>query len=107
MYPIETQGDLIVKAIREIAHKDAHMVYIYDAFFTPQQQQLVNLLVRQGATLLQDEEIPYERKFYHAVNKRQEIEGCAQYILRHEMKAEDVAITLADTSYIPILETNL
>lgn len=104
LYPIETQGDLIVKAIREIAHKDAHMVYIYDAFFTPQQQQLVNLLVRQGATLLQDEEIPYERKFYHAVNKRQEIEGCAQYILRHEMKAEDVAITLADTSYIPILE---
>lgn len=32
LYPIETQGDLIVKAIREIAHKDAHMIYIYDAF---------------------------------------------------------------------------
>ena len=56
------------------------------------------------SALLQDEEIPHERKFYHAVNKRQEIEGCAQYILRHEMKAEDVAITLADTSYIPLLE---
>ena len=45
-----------------------------------------------------------KKQFYHAVNKRQEIEGCAQYILQHDISAQDIQITLTDTTYAPIVK---
>lgn len=78
-------------------------VYILDVFHTLEEEQLIQQLVSQGAHMCKPVKHQPKTAFYHAVNKRQEIEACAQYIIEQDMDADTIHITLANASYKPIL----
>lgn len=90
-------------ALLNIKKKRLDNLHILDVYHTLEEEELIQALVQQGA---QRCGLPiYEPKplFFHAVNKRQEIEACAQYIIEHDLDADDIHITLTNASYKPIL----
>ncbi len=69
-------------------------------------QSLSHTLQDRGAVILRHEVSRASQiSFYHALNLRQEIEACAQYILKHDLIAEDINIVLCDYSQaLPFLQ---
>lgn len=95
-----TQLHAALKNIRKHALKE---LYILDVCHTLEEERLIQQLVQQGATRIKPATYEPTVSFFHAVNKRQEIEACAQYIIDHDLDADTLHITLANTSYKPIL----
>lgn len=104
LYPITTSADIQKKTLEKRIHHDFSNIYLYDASFSLKEQKLVDFFMEHGAKLIPMQQVCQKKQFYHAVNKRQEIEGCAQYILQHDISAQDIQITLADTTYAPIVK---
>ena len=103
LFPIETNADILMDARTIMKDIDFSNVYIYDAFTTMEDEALFQFLCEHGATRLKGNYEITNKQFYHAVNKRQEIEACAQYIIQHDLNADDIHITLADSTYAPIV----
>lgn len=101
---ITVKADLIKKATNIIASQSLYHVYIVESYETLEETALLDLLCKQGAHKLPMETYECKKEFYHAVNKRAEIEACAQYIITHKLNAEDVHISLCDMTYQPILK---
>ena len=78
-------------------------LHILDVYHTLEEEQLIQALVTQGAQRCTPPVYEPMPLFFHAVNKRQEIEACAQYIIEHDLDADDIHITLANATYKPIL----
>lgn len=104
LYPIHTTGNILHLNEVLLQHKSATHIYIYPSLFSCEEKKWVDLLLSNGAHMLDDTMENKSSNFYHALNKRQEIEGCAQYIIEHQLDAEDVAITIADATYTPIIK---
>ncbi len=104
LYPIHTTGNILHSNEVLLQHKSATHIYIYPSLFSCEEKKWVDLLLSNGAHMLDDSMENKSSNFYHALNKRQEIEGCAQYIIEHQLDAEDVAITIADATYTPIIK---
>lgn len=104
LYPIHTTGNILHSNEVLLQHKSATHIYIYPSLFSCEEKKWVDLLLSNGAHMLDDTMKNESSNFYHALNKRQEIEGCAQYIIEHQLDAEDVAITIADATYTPIIK---
>ena len=103
LYPIQTNSDILINAKEIMKNTDFSNVYIYDTFTSMEDETLFQLLCKQGATRLQGNYEITNKQFYHSVNKRQEIEACAQYIIQNDINADDIHITLADSTYVPIV----
>lgn len=99
-----TPSHKILRSIQKLKLLDVSKLYILDTFSTVEEQKIIDILYKQGAKNLQ---VPLydnvKKQFFHTVNKRQEIEACAQFIIKHDLQAEDIQITLANASYKPIL----
>ncbi len=104
LYPITTSGNILHSNEVLLQHKSASHIYIYPSLFSCEEKKWVDLLLSNGAHMLDDTMENISSSFYHALNKRQEIEGCAQYIIQHQLDAQEVAITIADTTYTPIIK---
>lgn len=104
LYPITTSADIQKKTLEKRIHHDFSNIYLYDASFSLKEQKLVDFFIEHGAKHIPMQPVCQKKQFYHAVNKRQEIEGCAQYILQHDISAQDIQITLTDTTYAPIVK---
>lgn len=104
LYPITTPADIQKKVLMKRAHHNFTNLYIYDASVSLKEQKLIDFFIEHGAHYIPMKPVCQEKHFFHAVNKRQEIEGCAQYILQHDINAQDIQITLADSSYAPIVK---
>ena len=61
--------------------------------------------MEHGAKLIPMQQACQKKQFYHAVNKRQEIEGCAQYILTLHICTRHTNY-LGNMTYEPIVKTN-
>lgn len=103
LFSIETNADILKEARQYMKELDFSHVYIYDAFTTMEEEAFFQFLCENGAHRLQGTYEVEDKQFYHAVNKRQEIEACAQYIIQQNLDADDIHITLADPSYSSIL----
>lgn len=90
-------------ALRTIQNISLDSLYILDAYMTIEDRKIVDFLLERGAHLLPIETMIPRKHFFHAVNKRQEVEACAQYIIEQELRAEDIQITLANAAYKPLL----
>lgn len=101
LYPIDTGIELQKEGMQHL--QNLHNVYIYPTYETINESFLLNQLEERGAIRIPFEQKIADQHFYHAINKRQEIEACAQYIIQHQIMAEDIHITLADTSVQPLL----
>ena len=90
-------------ALTNIKTKRLDDLHILDVYHTLEEEQLIQALVTQGAQRCTPPVYEPMPLFFHAVNKRQEIEACAQYIIEHDLDADDIHITLANATYKPIL----
>lgn len=104
LYPIETPSDQLQRCLNEILKKDLSYVYILDNYHTYFQHSVIQQLQTKGAKLLKIKEQTQRGIIFQAVNKKQECEAVAQYILKNKLKAEDIAITLCDKEYGVLLE---
>lgn len=95
---------LLRLACEQIKKKDLSNVYIIDTYNDIAKNQIIKQFLQQGAKLSSFPKEEQEIAFYHAVNKRQEIEACAQHILNHSLDAQDIHITLCDASYPKLIE---
>lgn len=86
------------------AREDFTSLYIYDTFFSYEEQQWVDLLCAKGAKCFSLPQATKQRAFYHAVNMRQEIEGIAQQIIQQKINADTVAICVLDPFYPALVE---
>ena len=103
LYPLPTSANALQKACALLQDQNLDHVYIYQSFFDTTTSHLVQFLLDHGAHLIKQEHTLEDAKFYHSLNKRQEVESVAQYILQHHLRAEDIAITITDSGYADIL----
>ncbi|MCR1980363.1 hypothetical protein NSA40_21375, partial [[Clostridium] innocuum] len=68
-------------ALTNIKTKRLDDLHILDVYHTLEEEQLIQALVAQGAQRCTPPVYEPMPLFFHAVNKRQEIEACAQYII--------------------------
>ncbi|MEG0527879.1 MAG: PD-(D/E)XK nuclease family protein [Longicatena sp.] len=107
---LKTFGDIQVPAHKYISFLDKieslsfHQVYTIDTYYSLEDQHIIQKLLTKDAKLIEQTLYTCEKQFYHAVNKRQEVEACAQYIIHSNLQAEDIHITLCDTTYQPLLK---
>lgn len=104
LYPLQSDGDTNASAYTAIGAQDCSSLYIYPAYHDVFEEHVIQALIQQGAHVLPRLKECQHKAFYHAVNKRQEIEACAQHIIRHDLDAQDIHITLADSSYQELLQ---
>lgn len=102
LYDIPSASDITINALENIAKKGVNNLYIYDSYYTYNEQHALKQLSLQKLTCINS--MPTKRHFYTAVNKRQEIEAIAQYIIRQDLKAEDINITICDSTYKPLIK---
>lgn len=102
LYTIRSNGNIHQEGLQHLT-TDLKHVYIYPSYITIEEQALIQVFEKRGAHCIQAEQNIMEKHFFHAVNKRQEMEACAQYIIQHQLDAQDIYITLADTSMQPLL----
>lgn len=101
---ILTQGKAKHDALSLLKEHTFSNVYIVDAAYPYDEQRVIDILLHRDAHLIKDVPTQKEKHFFHAVNKRQEIEACAQYIIAQQQKAQDIHVTLCDASYALLLQ---
>ena len=104
LYPIETKQDNINKALSKMNEMNFNHIYLYPSFIKYEDQMYYDLLIKKGAKELQIKNDVEKRAFYFALNKKEEIEGCAQYIINNDLISDEVQITLANQEYLPLLK---
>lgn len=102
IHDIQTAQDILNDAISQLP--DCKNVYIYDAFYSLKDSQILELIKSKGAHMLNLPTPALEKEFYHAINTRQEVEAIAQYIIQHDLDADDILITLTTPTYKPFIE---
>ena len=103
LYPITSNQDDYQEALSKIAFTGIKDVYIVAGNHAMKEQVSYEMLKKAGAKDVFFPHCLQTKQFYHAVNKRKEIEAAAQYILTHKHHAQDINIVLCDTSYKPLL----
>lgn len=103
LYPIPSSYDVLKKAKSILADQTLDHVYIFTSFLDAKNQYLVDFLEAHGAHRIKQDLCLEESSFYHALNKRQEVEGVAQYILQHHLCADDISITITDPTYANLI----
>ena len=101
---INVPSDLQKKALSSIQHLDLTHVYIVDTYQSLEEKKVQDILYKQGAQRIEQQSLCTHKEFYHALNKRVEVEACAQYIIQHNLQAEDIHISLCDASYQTIIK---
>lgn len=96
--------DPIKEALQHLQKQSLANTYIVDSFTTIEEEHLLAFLIAHGANRIVEKEALETKQFFHAVNKRQEIEGCAQHIIQHHLRGEDIHITLCDPTTQPLLQ---
>lgn len=102
LYDYPTNNDASKYYLEKIKQLDATNIYIYPSFYTYNEQFYLDKLLAQGANNLSFKQQRRDAKCFHALNKREEIEGCVQFIIDNELNADDIQMTLADINYLPL-----
>lgn len=104
LYPIHTPSDQMNRCLEGIFATSQEHVYILDTNYSYYQNQLVEKLYTLGAHKITFPTLCESKVLYYAVNKKQECEALAQHILKNDLDAEDIAVTLCDKEYGVLLE---
>lgn len=104
LYDYPTNNDATNYYLNKINELDASNIYIYPSFYTYNEQFYLDKLLAQGANNLVINTTRVEAKCFHALNKREEVEGCIQFIIEKKIKAQDIQLTLADVNYLPLVK---
>lgn len=104
LYPMPTNQDDINEALEILVKKDIKNVYILAGSHSMQDHFLYEKLRDAGAEDVYFPNVLETKQFYHAVNKRKEVEAAAQHILTQKLHAQDINLVVCDPSYKPLLK---
>lgn len=104
LYPIPTNQDLQNKALEALAKHTPPSLYIMESFYSAKEAYLISYLEKHGARQVLFPKKRNKTAFYHAINKRKEVEAAAQFILREKRNCEDINIVVCDPSYKPLIK---
>lgn len=102
LYDIPTRMQYIIRASEQLS-PSSKTIYLYPSFLNDKQEILCHRLRKQGAKLITTDPLQTHSDFFHAMNKREEVEAMAQYIIHHDIDAEDVTITICNASYSSLI----
>lgn len=106
LYPIKTNIDTeklqVYKKLETCSFED---VFIIDESADLYTESIYRLFCTKGATRIHEQSLLQEKKWFHALNARQEIESMAQYIIENQLHAEDIKLSLLDPSYLGIVQS--
>lgn len=103
LYPISTNQDIANEALQAIQKKTLTSVYILENAYSANEAYVISLLEMQGAEKTCFPKKCTKTAFYHAVNKRKEVEALAQSIIRDQKRSEEMNIIVCDPSYKPLI----
>lgn len=104
LYEIETPQDQENIAWQTIAKQPLNHVYLLDGIDSSMDLTRRNRLLDYGAKPLHFVQKQPTSFYYHAINKRKEIEVAAQWILDQKLQAQDMNIIVCDASYQPLIK---
>lgn len=107
LFPIKTIIDVEKDAFQKILDNVDVLDHIHlymDTFLNYYESTCLNKLIDLGAHTIYSEETTPDISFYHSTNMRQEIESCAQYITNHALHADEITLSIANTSYLPFVK---
>lgn len=99
LYPIPLGVDTIHQKFEKALSKPLNQVYIIDEYCDIHHADMYKQMEKQGATRIHFTPKLIHKEYYYVLNKRQEVESLAQYIVAHQIPAEDCTISLMDSGY--------
>ncbi|OCN06322.1 hypothetical protein A4S06_00980 [Erysipelotrichaceae bacterium MTC7] len=84
--------------------EDAKHILIMDDFASARHRYVYNILQSKGASIQPTKIVKPKKSFYYVLNKKEECEAVARYIIQHDIAAEQAKLTMCDESYQPFLE---
>ncbi|TDW19792.1 PD-(D/E)XK nuclease superfamily protein [Breznakia blatticola] len=89
---------------RLYALDDASNIVIIDDFANERHRYIYDVLQQKGATHIAPNLVQPNKEFYYVLNKKEECEAVARYIIGHDIDVSKAKMTLLDTSYQPFIE---
>ncbi|MDF9824268.1 ATP-dependent helicase/nuclease subunit B [Breznakia sp. PF5-3] len=83
---------------------DFHNFYILDYNSNVFKERVYEELVSKGAVRLDIEIINPHKEFYYVLNKREEVEALARYIIEHDIDVQASKLTILNTEYEGFIE---
>ena len=78
---------------------DFSNVYILDYMPDIYKEEIYQTMKEKGAKQIEDASLNPQSEFYYTLNKREEVEGLARYIVKHNIQVDDAKLTLLDCTY--------
>ena len=104
LFPITTRQDLENQAMAAWDDGACANVVIIDNVYSAADQKRIEYLCAAGADLMTLPCVQPAITYYHAVNKRKEVEAAAQMIIERGDRASDIHIIACDPSYPPLIK---
>lgn len=103
LYPIHTPQDEENKVWKQLAKQQLSQVYLLDTVDSHCDYERRKRLLAQGAIALPYVSQQPDTTYFHAINKRKEIECAAQMVMEKKLLASDLNIIVCDSAYQPLL----
>lgn len=103
LYPITTRQDLENQIMTSWQSTDCAQVRILDHVYSAADQKRIEYLTAAGAQRISLTAKQPRITYYHAVNKRKEVEAAAQLIIERKLHASAIHIIACDASYPPLI----
>ncbi|MBR5004622.1 MAG: hypothetical protein IKY14_04095, partial [Erysipelotrichaceae bacterium] len=94
-YDLPTSSASLIESLKDTAPLDH--VHLYPSFqHSLFDKKVTDHFIKRGAKAIQKPQISSYKSGRSALNRRQEVEACAQYIIEHQLDPKDVTIVLCD-----------
>lgn len=94
--------DYELEAFNEVAtFQDVYILDYAEDFF---KREIYNCMEAKGAKRLKRKEKEVAKDFYYVLNKREEVEALARYIIEHHIDVRDAKLTMLNEEYIGFIE---
>lgn len=101
LYQIQTKIDKqIAQNFYCLEKYDFTKVYIIDERASFYEESIYRLFIEKGAHRISESSHVEEKYYYHALNRCQEVESVAQYIIENNIPAEEIKISALSTQYL-------
>lgn len=104
LFPLSNQIKQQKAFQRLLKQAENHALYLVDGYRDHYEERIYQTLLKEGAILIPFPKKAPTKEYYTALNKREECECCAQYIIANDLIAEDVMITLLNPEYLPFIK---
>lgn len=101
LYELETTVEKKLEVFNEF--EDFTGFYIIDYCPSLFHQRLYRKMIEKGARKIERDLVEPEKKFYYVLNKKEEVEALARYIIENKINVDEAKLTVTERSYKPFV----